>query len=354
MSAYMITRRTVLRAGVALAGTLAFGELGLQAKTPRAGERPTLVVFWLNGGPAGLFNSADSFLANGAFGVTQDNVRALGNGLYVDAGSLGTLPSSTLARMAAIPFRHGLYSHNDARAAVLEMGSRSQLLRMAAAMPDSAIPCAIVNNLGLPVGVSANPAAEGHVAFEHIEKLDDARRSFSMSEFDAIRHVYGVPSGSIAIDEQRSTFAGVEALIHAGASVIFAQPAYTGRQDRQFDTHKDDVGKVAREVMAPITPSLTAFLSRVMTLPGRNVVTLLTGEFSRTLPESDHAKGGTATVIGKYIKTGSAGRQHPDGSPPEDASKPDGLWAYVAAALRLGELAPFGANPYPERLLGSG
>ncbi|MFC4763482.1 hypothetical protein [Dyella koreensis] len=351
MSTPIITRRTVLKAGVALAGALALGDLGLQAKS-RAGERPTLVVFWLNGGPAGLFNSADSFLANGAFGVTPNNVRALGNGLYVDAGSMGMLPSPALAHMAAIPFRHGLYSHNDSRAAVLQTGSRSQLLRMAAAMPDSATPCAIVNNLGLPVGVSANPAAEGSIAFERIEKLNDARRSFPMPEFDAIRHVYGVPAGSIAINDQRSTFASVEALIHAGTGVIFAQPAYTGRQDRQFDTHKDDVGKAAREIMAPVTPSLVTFLSRVMAMPGRNVVTLLTGEFSRTLPGSDHAKGGTATVIGKYVKTGSAGRQQPDGSPPEDAATPDGLWAYVAAALRLGERAPFGANPHPELLLG--
>ena len=85
-----ITRRTVLQGGAALAGTLALGGRAWGGPPPE--ERPVLVVFWLNGGPAGLFNSADSFLAQGTFGVTTANVRALGNGLYVDAGSLGALP----------------------------------------------------------------------------------------------------------------------------------------------------------------------------------------------------------------------------------------------------------------------
>lgn len=348
MNDHPISRRTVLKAGAAIAGALALGRQPLLAETRDAPERPTLVVLWLNGGPAGLFNSADSFLPSGAFGVTADNVRHLDNGLGVDAGSLGALPNAALAHMASIDFRHGLYPHADARAAMLESASRSRLLRMAAAMPRAAARCVVVNSLGLPAGVAAMPPAEGRVTLEHCLSLDDARGPLPIAQLDAIRSAYGMSVGSTAIDNQRATFAGIESMIHAGAGVIFAQPAYTGRPDRQFDTHHDDAGTLARDIMAPITPSLITFLERVMTLPRRNVVVLLTGEFSRTLPGSDHAPGGTATVIGKYVKTGTAGRQGPGGSPSEHASPPEGLWAYVAAALRVDRSAPFGRNPHRE------
>src|SRR4051794_13439403 len=98
-----IARRTILKGGAALTGTLALDNWRGSEARP-AEERATLVVLWLNGGPAGLFNSADSFLRSGAFGVTESNVRDLGNGLHVDAGSFGALPSVARAHMASINF----------------------------------------------------------------------------------------------------------------------------------------------------------------------------------------------------------------------------------------------------------
>src|SRR5690348_6375439 len=190
MSDHPISRRTVLKAGAAIAGALALGSRPLLAETRDAPERPTLVVLWLNGGPAGLFNSADSFLSSGAFGVTADNVRDLGHGLCVDAGSLGALPGTALAHIASIDFRHGLYPHADARAAMLESASRSRLLRMAAAMP-AAARCVVVNSLGLPVGVAAAPPAEGLIALERSLSLDDARGHVPAGQLDAIRSAYG-------------------------------------------------------------------------------------------------------------------------------------------------------------------
>ncbi|HXB57632.1 MAG TPA: hypothetical protein VN461_22920 [Vicinamibacteria bacterium] len=342
-----MTRRTVLRGGAAFAGALVLGNR-LQGDAPPPEERPTLVVLWLNGGPAGLFNSADSFLSSGAFGVTTNRVRALGNGLFVDAGSLGALPPAARAHMASINFQHGVVRpHEKARAAVLETGPRSQLLRLAALMPEGPFRCAVVNDLGLPAGVAADPPAEGGATIERVLAFGDLPRRLGAREFDALCDVYGMPRETTAIEDQRATFVAVESLVRADASVIFAQPAYTGRTDRQFDTHEDDAGVAAREVMKPITPSLAILLDRVLALPGRNVVTVLVGEFSRTVPASDHEPGGTATVVGKYVRTGTAGPQRGDGSPPADAPPPEGLWAYVSAALRLPR-TPFGRNPNPE------
>ena len=345
-----VSRRSVLQGGAAFAGALALGgKLPAAEDTPA--ERPTLVVLWLNGGPAGLFNSAGSFLASGAFGVRSDNVREVGNGLFVDAGSFGALPPAALAHMASINFQHGIVRpHDHARAAVLEDGPRSRLLQLAALMPPAPRRCAVVNDLGLPVGVAVTPPPEGGAALERVRDVTDVAGSLGARRADAIRAAYGVPAGLTSVADQRSTFAALEMLVQAGTGVVFAQPAYTGRADRQFDTHGDESGAAAREVMAPITPSLVTFLERVMALPGRNVVTVLTGEFSRTTSKSDHEPGGTATVIGKYVRTGTAGPQRADGAPPERAPGPEGLWAYAASVLRLGGSA-FGPNPNPELTL---
>src|SRR5262249_22563278 len=189
-------------------------------------ERPVLVVFWLNGGPAGLFNSADSFLAKGTFGVTSANVRALGNGLYVDAGSLGALPPAATAHMASIHFRHGIARRQEkARAAVLEPGPRSQLLRLAAAIPavpDAAVRCAVVNSLGLPAGVDPAPPAEGGATLERVVDLGETSRRLGPRRFAEVCGAYGTSRVPGAIDDQRSTFAAVESLVHTGVSVIFA------------------------------------------------------------------------------------------------------------------------------------
>jgi hypothetical protein len=345
-----ITRRSWLRGGAAFAGALALGERA-KASPSEEKEKSTLVVFWLNGGPAGFFNSADSFLAAGAFGVTTNNVRDLGNGLYVDRGSLGALPSSALAHMASINFRHDIVRpHERARAAVLESGTRSQLLRIAASMPEAQVRCAVVNDLGLPVGIASDPPAERGVGFERVVDFHRLRPNVGASFLDDVRDAYAVPKATETVCDQRATFAAVETLVRMGTAVVFAQPAYTGRPDRQFDTHRDDAGVAARAVMEPITPCLSTFLERVLTLPQRNVVTVLVGEFSRTIPDSDHQPGGTATVIGKYVKTGTAGPQHADGAPPNDAPSPEGLWAYACDALGL-DNAPFGRNPHPKLIL---
>ena len=346
------TRRQALQGGAALTGALAIG--GLQGlRRPAAAEEPALVILWLNGGPAGLFNSAGSFLRNGAFGVTPASVRDLGGDLLVDAGSLGVLPEAARAHMASVNFRHGVIRpHEQARAAVLEENGKSRLVRMAGAFPASGRRCAVVNDLGFPAGVSADPPAEDGIALERIVDARAVERQVGASRWAELRAAYGAPDRS-TIADSAATFAAVEALVGSGIGVVFAQPAYTGRADRQFDTHEDDSGTAARAVMAPITPLLGTFLARVLASPGRNVVALLVGEFSRTVPKSDHEPGGTATLVGRYVRTGTAGPQNPDGSPPLDAPPPEAVWAYAAAALRLGA-TPFGRNPHPELIRTTG
>ena len=347
-----LVRRTVLKSAL---GALALPAVGssVLAAAPRPRESPALVVLYLNGGPPGLFNSASSFLSKGAFGVTAQNVRSIGNGLLVDSASIGNLPAAALGHMAAINFKHGIYRHDLARASLLQTGSRSNLLMLAQAMGTAPAPirCAVVNSLGLPVGVDASPPAEGGITLEKVVDLrsiaftvDPANPSPSARQIAA---AYQVDAESTTISDLKTTLLAAELLLRTGSSVVFAQPAFIGRPDRQFDTHEDTSGVRARQIMGSIIPEIRTFIARALEIPGRNVVIALFGEFSRTVDTSDHEPGGTATVIGKFVKTGTAGPLTPDGSPPINSPPPAGLWAYLAAALKVEE-HPFGVNPNPE------
>jgi hypothetical protein len=343
-------RRTVLKGAAAALALPAMSRAVGVPGPPRA--TPALVILYLNGGPAGLFNSAGSFVEQRAFGVTRDNLRPVGNGLVVDAPTMGTLPAAALGHMAAINFRHNLYTHDLSRAALLQTGSRSNLLLVAGAVTSPApIHCAVVNNLGLPVGVDRSPPAENGVTFEHVLDLrsipvlsDPALPSPDLGQIAA---AYGANPTAGAISDTRTTLVAVELLVRGGTSVVFAQPAFMGRADRQFDTHSDSDGSKARDIMSSIIREVGTFVARSQEIPGRNVVVALMGEFSRTVGESDHAPGGTATVIGKHVKTGSAGPQTAGGLPPPTSPPPAGLWAYLATVLQLKD-HPFGVNPHPE------
>ena len=344
------TRRSIVQ-GLA-AGALALPLLPRVARaagTPH--ETPALVVVYLNGGPAGLFNNAASFLAKGSFGVTHDNVRSVADHFLVDKATFGSLPDTVLAHMASINFQHGFYSHELARAALLQTGDHSNLLLLAQAMPDPApIRCALVNSLGFPVGVDPHPPAENGIS---VERVIDLRAIGHFDQVPTIAHMadaYGVGHDAGAIGDPRTSFLAAELLLRAGSNVVFTQPMFVGRPDRQLDTHDDITGVKARDLMATIMAPLRTFASRALALAGRNVVIILTGEFSRTIATSDHETGGTATVIGKYVVPGIAAPLTAEGAPPVGTAPVAGLWSYVANVLRLAD-HPFGANPNPELVI---
>jgi hypothetical protein len=232
----------------------------------------------------------------------------------------------------------------------LQTGDRSNLTLLAQAMGRPApVRCAVVNSLGLPVGVDAAPPAEAGVTLERVLDLR-AIGVFDAPAVAPLTAAYDVPSATTAIADTRTSFLAAELLVRANANVVFLQPFFVGRPDRQIDTHKDAGGREARAIMATIMPGLRTFVARMLAMSERNVVIVLVGEFSRTVTESDHEPGGTATVIGRYVKLGSAGAQTGDGAPPPSSPPVAGLWAYLASVLRLNE-HPFGVNPHPELVL---
>jgi hypothetical protein len=241
MSKTGLSRRSILK-GAAAAAVLPGFTRGLLAATPPVHENSALVILYLNGGPSGLFNSANSFLPSGSFGVSGDNVRAVGNGVFVDASTLGSLPPAALANMASINFKHGIQRHELARGALLQTGSRSNLLLLAQAMSArGGGRCAVVNTLGLPVGVDPNPATEGGIGLERILDLKSLNAAGGLAEpaesRARIAAAYGLNAPGTNICDLKTTLVATELLVRSGTNVIFAQPAYMGRTDRQFDTH---------------------------------------------------------------------------------------------------------------------
>jgi hypothetical protein len=69
------------------------------------------------------------------------------------------------------------------------------------------------------------------------------------------------------------------------------------------------------------------------------------GDFSRSLPGSNHQANLTATVIGKHVKLGTTGRVNADVGLPNGSPGIQGFWAYLAAVLKTAD-QPFGTNPH--------
>jgi hypothetical protein len=128
-------------------------------------------------------------------------------------------------------------------------------------------------------------------------------------------------------------------MITAGANVVVAV-------DDDWDSHGDTDGTQVRNKMNErILPPLNTFIDRMMNDVERNVVIAIFGDFSRSLPGSDHQPNCAVTVMGRYVKLGSTGRVNAavDMAP----TTPDipQMWAYLAVALKA-PANPFGANPH--------
>ena len=153
------SRRSLIQGAGAAAGIAAAGKLtgsGLFTGTASAQvtpEKNALLVIYLNGGYNSVFPSADSYRAAGTFGITGDTLmKPLANGLVVDAPTFGTLPQYALDHMASVGVRHGITAHGAAQAANFGDGSRSYMLRLAAAMGGDAAKSFAKRRLGIAPG----------------------------------------------------------------------------------------------------------------------------------------------------------------------------------------------------------
>lgn len=386
------SRRSLFQGLAGVAGGALAAKAGLWPSRAWAqtGEKPALLVVFLQGGYNALFSSANSFATAGTFGVTGGNQRDLGNGLVVDAPTFGTLPAFALSHMSTVGVRHGISNHGAAQNACMSDGSRSYALRLAAELGgDASIKCAQLGTRGVPGprpmenGVSLQVITDMRSTIEALGGSTDTTRpdravaekalgaSYTMSaqtlfkspvltkelgegyeaaietlqkpvrqfSFADLATAYGLANNATTVNSFSSQMAAAELMITAGTNVVIAM-------DGGWDTHGDRTGANVRNMMTSrILPGLRTFTNRMVNAQGRNVVVAIIGDFARSLPGSDHASALSATVIGKYVKVGTTGRMSDRVQLPAGTPSAPGLWSYLARVLNAPN-APFGANPH--------
>ena len=370
--------------------------LGRAEAAPGA-EPPAIFVFDMIGGYNALFGSADSFIGTGAFGVTSTNVKRVGTSdLYVDKSTLGTLSANTLNHMASIGINHGITAHTSARAAMMFDGDKSRYIQMPKSLGGTAaVRCAVmggvmpegnhralgdvslqqIRDLSTTIAVlggaaTANApdralAADGIAAAEAMSKgtLDvnptsgqslidgypaasaQLRQPTVALDYAGMSAAYGLTAGaggSLPTNVNTTTMQimGAELMIRAGANFVVAN-------ERGWDTHGDNDGSLVRQRLTAsgTMAALKVFTDRTLAMTDRNVITVILGDFSRSLPGSNHQSNLTATVIGKYVKLGTTGRVNSDVGLPSGSPGIQAFWAYLAAVAGTAD-KPFGNNPH--------
>jgi hypothetical protein len=390
---HRFSRRQWLKGVAGVSGAALAARAGLWPSTAYAQEvteRPALLIVFLNGGYNSVFASADSYAGAGTFGVSGSNQKNLGNGLVIDAPTLGTLPQVALDHMATVGVRHGLTSHEAAQEADFSDGRSHYAIQLAAAMGgDGAIKCVQVGNRAVPgpkpteAGVSMQTITDMKTTVEALGGSTDgsapkrgiAEKGVAASKFmsaqtlvtspvmtkvlgegyqaavetlqkpvrpfdyAALATAYGMGATATAVNSFTSQVAAAELMITAGANVVVAV-------DGGWDTHGDRDGSSVRNMMnTRILPPLKTFVNRLMTDPERNVVVAIMGDFARSLPGSDHAAALSVSVMGKYVKPGTTGKMSANVQLPAGTPSVPGLWAYFTKILKVNQPI-FGTNPH--------
>ncbi|MBX3226089.1 MAG: DUF1501 domain-containing protein [Labilithrix sp.] len=383
-----LSRRGLLSGFGAIAGASWIGRAHADATAKSA-----VVSIFFEGGFNAIFSSADSFAAKGSFGVTASNVKDVGNGLVVDASTIGTLGDWALGHMAAIGNRHGATDHLSAVRNNFTDGAQSYAVQLAAAMGGEASFKAVALG-GLPFA-GPSPSTKG-VSLQLLRSMEDVSRALGLGAADPARparsasgaalersrqmsapqlmknpkslsfardayatcvsslakppltldagkiaQTYGARSGG-SLDGLAAKLAAAEMMLRSGTNVVTMS-------DLGWDTHGDGRGAtVRRRMSAEVIPALKTFLARLRSEPELariNVSVILHGDFARSLPSSDHAPALSALVIGPNVKVGTTGRVTDTVSLKPGTGASREMWSYLAALSKVTD-NPFGANPH--------
>lgn len=373
-------------AGAAL-GTRIAGGGSLVGNAFAATEPTSVVLIHFQGGYNAMFGSAQALQGN--FGITANNFTPLGGGVTVDNSLADSLPAFAKSHAACIGVRHGQSGHPAARGQLWSKGNDNAGLVLAQAMGGtSGTKAAVMGGTMITeapkaayMGVSFQPindlqktldslkGAEGArdpkranslVGLEGSQKMSNNVLTGSPQSMAPLKDGYDTAIAGLKLPPQTfdlpelktaykintdtvrsfaSKLAAAELMVRANTNVVTIV-------DPGWDTHGDNNGAEVRGKMnSYVGDPLQTFLTRMTSDPTRNVVVALFGDFSRSLPGSNHQPNLSTLVFGKYVKAGTSGRTDADVNLPANTPSVAGFWAYLAAAAKV-QGTPFGANPH--------
>jgi hypothetical protein len=404
-----MNRRQVLRAGAALVGGMV-GQRVLGPFLPRAEaalETSHLVFVYYHGGFNGVFGGAGAAFRNKAFGVTDGNLKAVGDGVFTDAATFGTMPQFALDHWAAVGFVHNDPLHTQptnpnsgSERSITRKGNTSYFTTLAKAMGGGS-PIKAAHTGAYP-SFRVAPAA-GDVSLQNIQDFNDVLKAAgalapdtsgpsrdaqalglntagTMSKFrldanpeslkslgeafpagvaalqqpppapvdrDEVMKAYGV--GNSQVKSFAGQLAAAEVAIRAtGSNVVTVFDGFFGEWD--FDSGVSMQRSRSKYLGTGgfsgnrVAP-LNTFCQRMLNVPGRNVVVACLGDFVRLTTGHGHGEGAVAAIFGKYIKRGLYNGCDEKARFAPSTPKVEQFWAGLAAALRVPG-TPFGANPY--------
>jgi hypothetical protein len=365
----------------------------------KAADPPaSVVIVYLIGGYNSIFASADSIV--GKFGVTAGNHTVLGNGLAVDNVYANNFSKFALNHMAAVGVRHGITAHVEAVPANWSYKGKNAAFLLASEMGGAGATKAALLKGPIALGGRRTkvPLAEAaNVSFDVVNDIaakvkalgggpPDPRapdRTIALSGMQAARAMsdnslqgspqslvtlgdgydtaigtlssapvkFDLPSldtayklgGVTAVNSFATKMCAAEVMVRSGTNVV-------GVLEDGWDTHNDVDGVRARNKMRAIIPAMSTFVERMVQDETRNVTLVIMGDFSRSLPGSDHQPNLSATVIGRNVKQGTTGKTDNRVGLPSGTPNIEGLWSYLATLTKVPK-NPFGANPHAKLVL---
>lgn len=386
--------QSALKAGGLSLGALGpFGGFGTgEAWAQAAGQKNHLVLLHLQGGYSASFNHAANFLNFAEFGGISDaNLVRVGNGLTVHS-SLGRFPSNVLANMATAGMIHNQTNHPSAQAAAHmaqvnpDIGAAHYLAEGMGGPSSNKLVLAgsdfveeftgtykdtsmqrltdmqsVINALGGNVNPytpdrliaarsieaallqsedlnAGNPKSLTSMPNSYRSAMEILKKPVQNFNSQNLLQHYGL--NSTVVQSVSSQLAMAELMIRANSNVILInnRTVWDNHGDSQMQT-------VFQEMNQNIVPALNRFFVRVYgdaanNIPpqpefvGKNIVTVIYGDFAREALNSSHAAGIAATVIGPNVKQGAAIQMNRRGvfnagNTPGVAS----FWAYLATLL---------------------